>query len=115
MDDVAQFNIRRWQGLVRANAPFTRPLLDLDADSARERVDPEELFGKIAGKTVLCLAGGGGQQSAAFAVLGAWVTVLDLSEAQLGRDREAAAHYRGRSQNGSGGYARFVGVRSGVV
>ena len=41
----------------------------------------------------LCLAGGGGQQSAAFALLGARVTVFDLAEAQLERDRRAAAHY----------------------
>jgi SAM-dependent methyltransferase len=42
---------------------------------------------------VLCLAGGGGQQSAAFALLGARVTVVDLSDAQLARDAQAAAHY----------------------
>jgi ubiquinone/menaquinone biosynthesis C-methylase UbiE len=42
---------------------------------------------------VLCLAGGGGQQSAAFALLGAQVTVVDLSDAQLERDRQVAAHY----------------------
>jgi SAM-dependent methyltransferase len=47
----------------------------------------------VAGKDVLCLAGGGGQQSVAFALLGARVTVVDLSEAQLQRDRAAAAHY----------------------
>ena len=35
-----------------------------------------------------------GQQSAAFALLGASVTVCDLSEAQLQRDRQIAAHYR---------------------
>ncbi len=42
---------------------------------------------------MLCLAGGGGQQSAAFALLGANVTVVDLSAEQLQRDGEAAAHY----------------------
>ena len=39
------------------------------------------------------LAGGGGQQSAAFAVLGANVTVFDLSDEMLARDRTAVAHY----------------------
>jgi SAM-dependent methyltransferase len=52
-----------------------------------------ELIGDCAGKDVLCLAGGGGQQSAAFALLGAQVTVLDLSETQLQRDQAAAQHY----------------------
>jgi SAM-dependent methyltransferase len=42
---------------------------------------------------VLCLASGGGQQSVAFALLGAQVTVLDLSETQLQRDGEAARQY----------------------
>jgi ubiquinone/menaquinone biosynthesis C-methylase UbiE len=42
---------------------------------------------------VLCLASGGGQQSAVFGLLGANVTVLDLTEGQLRGDREAAAHY----------------------
>jgi SAM-dependent methyltransferase len=42
---------------------------------------------------VLCLAAGGGQQSAAFGLLGAHVTVLDLSPHQLERDRLAAEHY----------------------
>ena len=94
MDDVARYNVERWQALVEANALFTRPALHLDAASARELVDPEGRLGELAGKRVLCLAGGGGQQSAAFALLGARVTVVDLSEAQLQRDREAAAHYQ---------------------
>ena len=56
-------------------------------------VDPEERLGDVASKDVLCLACGGGQQSVAFALLRANVTVFDLSEAQLNRDRQAAAHF----------------------
>jgi 2-polyprenyl-3-methyl-5-hydroxy-6-metoxy-1,4-benzoquinol methylase len=93
VDEVARYNIARWKALAAANAPFSRPMLDLDATSARAFVDPEELLGEIAGREVLCLAGGGGKQSVAFALLGARVTVADLSEAQLARDRAAAAHY----------------------
>lgn len=93
MDEVAQYNIDRWQKLGDANALFTRPWLDLTADSARERIDPDGLLGNVTGKDVLCLAGGGGQQSAAFAMLGAMVTAFDLSESQLTRDRLAAEHY----------------------
>ncbi|HLK61205.1 MAG TPA: class I SAM-dependent methyltransferase [Chthonomonadaceae bacterium] len=94
MDEVARYNRERWQALADADALFTRPALHLTTDSAREYVDPEGLFGDLAGKDVLCLAGGGGQQSGAFALLGARVTVFDLSEAQLARDRQVAAHYR---------------------
>jgi SAM-dependent methyltransferase len=93
MDDVAVYNQVRWQALADANALFTRPALDLDAAVARARVDPDGLLGDLAGQDVLCLAAGGGQQSAAFGVLGARVTVVDLAAAQLERDRQAAAHY----------------------
>ncbi len=93
MDDVARYNRDRWDRLVGANALFTRPYLDLDAASARQCLDPEDRLGDVSGKQVLCLAGGGGQESVAAALLGADVTVLDLSGAQLQRDREAAAHY----------------------
>jgi SAM-dependent methyltransferase len=93
VDDIARYNKARWRRLVDANAVFTRPSLELDADIARRRVDPDGRLGPLGGKNVLVLAGGGGQQSVAFAYLGARVTVLDLSDAQLARDREAAAHH----------------------
>jgi SAM-dependent methyltransferase len=91
VDDIARYNRARWRDLVDANAVFTRPALDLDPESARQRLDPSGRLGVVDGKRVLVLAGGGGQQSVAFALLGARVTVLDLSEAQLSRDRAAAA------------------------
>lgn len=93
MDDVAKYNIERWNALVRANALFTRPHLELDADSAREQVDPDGMFGDVTGKDVLLLAGGGGKQSAAFGLMGARVTVVDIAEGQLERDQQVAAHY----------------------
>ena len=93
MDEVARYNRERWNELAKANVIFSRPYLDLSFRSARELVDPQGMLRDTDGMDVLCLAGGGGQQSAAFALLGANVTVLDLSDAQLERDREAAAHY----------------------
>ena len=93
MDDVAEFNQRRWDDLVAARCEYTRPALRLDVTTARDMVDPEGQLGPIEGMAVLCLAAGGGQQSAAFGLLGCDVTVLDLSAAQLDNDRIAAAHY----------------------
>lgn len=93
MDDLSKYNKERWEELAEAGVEFSQPMLDLDEDSARSLVDAQGIMGDVAGKDVLCLAGGGGQQSAAFALLGANVTVFDLSEMQLQRDREAAAHY----------------------
>jgi SAM-dependent methyltransferase len=96
MDELTAFNKARWEALAAANVEYSRPLLALDAESARREVDPFGVMDAVAGRDVLCLASGGGQQSAAFALLGAQVTVLDFSETQLERDRQALAHY-GRS------------------
>lgn len=44
----------------------------------------------VLGKSVLCLAAGGGMQGALFAAAGARVTVVDLSPAMLEQDRRVA-------------------------
>jgi len=93
MDEIARYNKERWEDLARANVVFSRPALHLDEGSARRMLDPHGLMGGVEGRNVLCLASGGGQQSAAFGLLGANVTVYDLSETQLQRDAEAAAHH----------------------
>jgi SAM-dependent methyltransferase len=94
VDEVARFNKERWDALAAANVEWSRPALNLDAVSARPYVDPKGIMGELSGKKVLCLAGGGGQQSVAFALLGADVTVFDLSDTQLERDKIALAHYK---------------------
>lgn len=93
MDELARYNQERWEELAGANVLYSRPLLDLNQQSAHEQLDPYGVMGEIKGKDVLCLASGGGQQSVAAALLGANVTVVDLSPTQLQRDREAALHY----------------------
>ena len=92
-DELAATNRARWNDLVDAGVEFSRPMLDLTPQTARAFVDEAGLLGDVTARRVLCLAGGGGQQSAAFALLGADVTVADLSDRMLDRDREAAAHY----------------------
>lgn len=52
---------------------------------------PAEWLGDLRGKRVLCLAGAGGLQAPMLACAGADVTVLDLSERMLDKDREVAA------------------------
>jgi ubiquinone/menaquinone biosynthesis C-methylase UbiE len=93
MDQVSAYNRARWEALVEARALFTRPWQNLDAGRAMRRVDPHGRLGEVLGKDILCLASGGGQQSAAFSLAGAHVTVFDLAEGQLAHDRDAAAHY----------------------
>jgi SAM-dependent methyltransferase len=93
LDEIAVFNRERWEELAAAGVRYSRPILDLDPVKARQLVDPERALGPVDDLDVLCLAGGGGQQSAAFGLLGCRVTVLDLSPTQLARDRTTAAHY----------------------
>lgn len=93
MDEVALYNRERWKALTEADALFSRPRLDMDLESARKQADPHGMLGDLLGARVLCLGGGGGRQSAAFAILGADVTVADLSPEQLERDRRTALHY----------------------
>lgn len=52
---------------------------------------PADWLGDLRGKKVLCLAGAGGLQAPLLACAGAEVTVLDLSERMLDKDREIAA------------------------
>jgi SAM-dependent methyltransferase len=54
---------------------------------------PASLLARLEGKDVLCLAAGGGQQSAVMGLLGAHVTVVDFSERQIQSDLRAARHY----------------------
>lgn len=93
MDELARYNQERWEELAHARLEFTLPILDLTPEIARRRIDPEGILSEVKGKQVLCLATGGGQQSAMFGVLGANVTVFDLAPTQLQRDEEAARHY----------------------
>ena len=51
---------------------------------------PRDWFGEIAGKDLLGLASGGGQQCPIFAAAGARVTSFDASDEQLANDRAVA-------------------------
>jgi SAM-dependent methyltransferase len=93
--------------MVEEGCGFTVPWLDLDVALVRRyargeldpvpetlyQVYPTNVLAGVSGKDVLCLAAGGGQQSAVFGLLGANVTVIDFARGQLDGDRAAAAHY----------------------
>lgn len=93
MDEISRANRERWNALAQANVEYSRPFLDYTPEQAAAHVFRHNVLKNVAGKQVLCLASGGGQDSAAFGLLGAEVTVLDLSDEQLARDRQAAAHH----------------------
>ena len=93
MDDISRTNRERWNALARANVEWSRPYLEYTREQAAANISRLGVLKNVSGKRVLCLASGGGQGSVAFALMGAEVTVLDLSDEQLARDRLAAAHH----------------------
>jgi ubiquinone/menaquinone biosynthesis C-methylase UbiE len=93
MDQISRINRERWNALANANVEYSRPFLDFTPEKAANYIYRNEIIKTVLGKKVLCLASGGGQDSVAFGLLGADVTVIDLSDVQLERDRIGAAHY----------------------
>ena len=108
LDKIATVNQADWDRNVAQGDRNTVPFLDLDADAYRnyaagsssawpcrwfEEAPEGCLLKQARDKDVLCLASGGGQQSAELGLLGARVTVLDLCAGQLEADRRAADHY----------------------
>lgn len=99
--DILQANRDAWNRRVReAQNSHTLPVTTEQIEAARRgewavhltpKPTPRACFGDVVGKDVLCLASGGGQQGPILAAAGARVTVFDLSDEQLARDREVAA------------------------
>ena len=84
----------RWDHLSRNGILCSQPKLALTPEEAKNYLNRTEYYGDgLRGKSVLCLASGGGQQSIAFALLGAKVTVVDFSAQQLEKDRLVAEKY----------------------
>nr|WP_145064208.1 class I SAM-dependent methyltransferase [Adhaeretor mobilis] len=78
--------------MARRQAKLAQPAKDEDFRNPLQTVDPLGwLGGDIQGKAVLCLAAGGGRQSALYAAAGARVTVVDLSGEMLTLDRAVAS------------------------
>ncbi|GAC1461281.1 MAG: hypothetical protein NVSMB8_12470 [Candidatus Limnocylindrales bacterium] len=98
VDAVADHNRRMWDRLARGGIEYTRPQGTPPASARGKRrfVDPRgRLSGvQLAGKRVLCLAGGGGWSPVLYAELGAQTTVFDISARQLRTVRELAAARR---------------------
>jgi SAM-dependent methyltransferase len=106
-DDILRIVEQHWDREVERGCGYTVPALELMPEMVttfaagrietlpgiEDTMEPRSFLAGARGRDVLCLASGGGQQSAVFALLGARVTSLDLSEGQLRGDRTAAAHY----------------------
>jgi len=93
LDPIAEAARERWNALARSGNTWTRPKLEFSAEDARAELEEFGLHFDPAGKHVLCLAAGGGQQSVVYSLLGAQVTVLELSDEQLAADAAAARQH----------------------
>jgi SAM-dependent methyltransferase len=92
---TTQHNRRAWDEMVARQQRFTWPATDDDFVDPLGKVDqPGWLGGDIRGRTLLCLAAGGGKHGPLYAAAGADVTVVDLSPAMLELDRQVAAERR---------------------
>ena len=88
-------NRKAWDRLVEKRNRFARPASDQDCHDPLGTVDGLGwLGGDVKGKELLCLAAGGGRQSAIYASAGAKVTVVDISPGMLELDREVARERR---------------------
>jgi SAM-dependent methyltransferase len=101
MNDIVSHNRTAWDAeSLGAHSPWCVPVDPATIAAARRgeleifltpvKPVPRPWLGDIAGKSVLCLASGGGQQAPVLAAAGAAVTSFDLSPAQLAKDGEVA-------------------------
>lgn len=98
MKDVREINRAGWNARVAQGDMWSIPVSPEEIARARTgnwsvvltpiKPVPRDWFGDIAGKDLLGLASGGGQQCPLFAAAGAIVTSFDASDAQLARDEE---------------------------
>ena len=89
--DYLSINRSAWDDRVRDHGRHTRVVKTEHLRDPLPVLDPEGWFGgSLRGRAVLCLAAGGGLQSALCAAAGADVTVVDLSPEMLRRDEDIA-------------------------
>ncbi len=102
--DIQEYNSRAWDKAVDEADEWTLPVSNEIIERARkgdwsivlttEKAVPRDWFGEVAGKEILCLASGGGQQAPILAAAGALVTSFDNSAKQLEQDRSVAEYER---------------------
>lgn len=98
--EPTQFNRKAWDNIATSPNEWFSAVSDEEIERARlgdfsirltaTKPIPRRWFDEVAGKSVLCLAAGGGHQGPVLAAAGARVTVLDFSEQQLEIDRRVA-------------------------
>ncbi len=89
--DALEHNRAAWNRLAEQQNRLAKPAREQDFANPLASVDgPGWLGPDITGKSVLCLAAGGGRQGPIYAAAGAIVTVVDLSPTMLELDQQVA-------------------------
>ncbi len=89
--DYQTTNRKSWNDLADSGSLFARVATDEECTRPLKVLDGRGwLPESVAGLDVLCLASGGGWQSILYAVAGANVTVVDISDSMLELDRREA-------------------------
>ncbi len=104
MTNILEHNRLAWNNEVNEGNVWTIPVKKDELDAAAKgeckivltpyKPVPKEWLGDITGKTILCLASGGGQQGPILAAAGARVTVFDNSDEQLKKDEKVSEEYK---------------------
>lgn len=102
--DIITHNRNAWNRESKAGGRWCSPVGSESIAAAKSgdwsvcltpnRCVPQEWFGDLSGKQVLCLASGGGQQAPIIAAAGARVVSFDNSDEQLLKDRQVAERDR---------------------
>ncbi len=100
-NDLLQFNRKAWNDMALGGDKYYVAATAKEIAAARtgtwkinvtpQQPVPRDWLDPVANRALLLLAGGGGQQAPLLAAAGAKVTVFDLSDQQLRRDREIAS------------------------
>lgn len=99
MNNIFEQIEKNIDALVKSNADWTACATKMELNAARngdiilrfwDKEVPKEWLSNIKGKKVLCLAGAGGLQAPILACAGADVTVIDISDKMLDKDRDIA-------------------------
>jgi SAM-dependent methyltransferase len=99
-EEVFKINQDGWDHRVEERNIWTCPASSDEVNRARQddwsivltpnKPVPRDWFGEIAGKDILCLASGGGQQGPILAAAGGRIVVFDASPKQLAQDEAVA-------------------------
>jgi len=114
MDEISKINRLRWNNLADAQVEYSRPFLSFTIEDAKKYVYRHGILEGCGREAGFMPGQRRRADSVAFGLLGADVTVLDLSDVQLERDRQAAAYMACRQKPSKGICATYQHFRTTI-